>query len=236
MDETRTRSPDDDAVKAGVAGALELLGAGRVGEAVEVTNQLLRDYPDHADPYHMLGFLLCRAGRLAPGVRMMERSVELDGSLPGAHYNLGMAYRALGREDDALGVFLRAIELKDDHADAMAAAARIQERRREFTAARALYERAVAAAPEHVDALAGLAGIRAADGLEAEARELAAKGLALAPGHAGLNLVMARLLREAGDLDGALARLDAVDGATADAMAARAVAMLRKEIDASRAG
>lgn len=236
MDETQTRHPDDETVKAGVAAVVEMLEAGRVSDAVEATNQLLRDHPDHADPYHMLGFLLCRAGRLAPGVRMLERSVELDGSLPGAHYNLAMAYRAMGREAEALAAFLQAVELRDDHADAMAAAARIQERRREFAEARALYERAVEAAPEHVDALAGLAGIRAAEGVAAEAREMAAKGLALAPGHAGLNLVMARLLRDAGDPDGALARLDAVDDATADPMSARAVDMLRKEIDASRAG
>jgi protein O-GlcNAc transferase len=91
--------------------AVALPGAGRIDAAEAAYRQVLRQDPDHADAWQLLGVLLARSRRPREGAQAMQRSLALNGRQPGVHANLGNALFELGEYGEALAHLARAIEL-----------------------------------------------------------------------------------------------------------------------------
>jgi Flp pilus assembly protein TadD len=60
-----------------------------------------RKQPDYADARYLLGRLLLAKGSARDAVEHLEAAVHLAPEDPNIHYQLGRAYQALGRPDDA---------------------------------------------------------------------------------------------------------------------------------------
>jgi tetratricopeptide (TPR) repeat protein len=98
--------------------AIEHHQAGRLQAAEQIYRQILAVQPNHADAWHLLGFLAHQVGRHEVAVEYIQRAVDFNGAEATFHNNLGEAYRALRRVPEAIGCYRRALELNPDFAEA----------------------------------------------------------------------------------------------------------------------
>jgi len=86
-----------------------LFGFGRSGEAVEAYRRVTALTPGNAGGFNNLGAALMTSGNLEAAARAFERSVEIEPGR-GAYSNLGTLYYYLGRMDEAVATYSKAIE------------------------------------------------------------------------------------------------------------------------------
>src|SRR5580693_4212732 len=82
-----------------------LLQRGEVRAAASAYRKLLARDPGHAAANHLLGVIELQCGRPGDAVTFIAKAIEADANDAHAHLNLGAAYMALGRADDALRSF-----------------------------------------------------------------------------------------------------------------------------------
>ncbi len=87
-------------------------------EAETLYRQVLAINPDHADANHLLGVLLYQRGDNAQGVEFISRAIATAPHDPTYHNNLGIPLKALGRADDAVASYRKALAIKPDYAEA----------------------------------------------------------------------------------------------------------------------
>lgn len=106
--------------------------AGRVEDAFEIYEQLLRVQPDESDVHYQIGRTASNSGeRLEDGIRALSRYLEIptvEGTpLPAsAHYRLGLIFERQGRIEDARRAFETARRLEPERDDVKAALQRIR--------------------------------------------------------------------------------------------------------------
>lgn len=81
--------------------AVALHQAGRGDDAARLYRLLLTIDPSQADALHLQGLLTRRGGRMAAGIRMMQRALAVNPALAPAHLNLGQALHDNGLIDEA---------------------------------------------------------------------------------------------------------------------------------------
>jgi tetratricopeptide (TPR) repeat protein len=123
---------------------LQLLQQGRVQEAWNAFQSVVRMDPDSALGHHMVGLIALGAGQLEPGVESLKRSIALDPSDPSAYGNLGNGLRDLGRHDEALRAYGKALALSPTFLHALNNRAILFSRLGRFDEALADYDRALA--------------------------------------------------------------------------------------------
>ncbi len=179
-------------VQEGIRRVIEALQNGQAQDALAATRELLEQFPNEADPYQMLGFLLLKGGRPDQAVEALSRSIDIDDGYPGAHYNLGLALTALGRLDEAVAAHGRVIGLNPDHRDAHGEIAKIHEAAGRHAEAEEAWRRVLALAADDVAALAGVARSQLATDRAGDA--LATLDAALAGPSAGEDLAVLKSL------------------------------------------
>ena len=100
------------------AAAIRHLQAGRAADAESVCRTILAVAPDHADSLHLLGILAHQADRNAAAVEHLRKAIALNDRVPQCHFNIALAYFALGRLQDAKGHYQRALALNPNYAEA----------------------------------------------------------------------------------------------------------------------
>ncbi len=102
-----------------------LHGAGRLGEAGQIYQQILTVAPAHPDALHMMGVLLLQMGQPAQALPWIERAIAAGGPQSGLANSTVMAFHvhhahallALKRADDAITACRRALQLKRGNAE-----------------------------------------------------------------------------------------------------------------------
>jgi tetratricopeptide (TPR) repeat protein len=84
---------------------------GERARAIESFRRALRVAPDSAPALLALGISLLQTGQAASAVIELEKAVKVEPRMRQAHYQLGRAYRTLGRSRDSEAAFARAQEL-----------------------------------------------------------------------------------------------------------------------------
>src|SRR5580693_1851569 len=92
--------------------ALQRHRAGRLADAEALYRQILAAQPNHADALHLLGLIAHHAGRDDVAADLIGRAIALNPANSAAHCNLGEAFRANGRFEEASAAYRRALELK----------------------------------------------------------------------------------------------------------------------------
>jgi tetratricopeptide (TPR) repeat protein len=82
-----------------------------LAQAARVCLEIIRDDPRHFDALHLLGVVCTNRGQHADGLSYLLRAETLRSSDGRLHANLGSAYGALQRFDDAIDAYRRAIAL-----------------------------------------------------------------------------------------------------------------------------
>jgi len=85
--------------------------AGKLDEADDLANRVLKAAPDHPHVLHLSGIILYRKGRIDEAIARMERSMALAPNVSLYPRNMCEIYRGAGRLDDAAAAGRRAIEL-----------------------------------------------------------------------------------------------------------------------------
>jgi len=78
-----------------------LLGAGKTEEAGKLYEAILKDYPDAAEAYYGLGRVKAALGDQAAAAELYRKACQLFPTYGAAHYGLAVAYRKLGRIQEA---------------------------------------------------------------------------------------------------------------------------------------
>ncbi len=99
--------------------AMGHLKAGRLARAEKLVRLALGKNPGHLDGLHMLGLIAYRRGDYEDAAGHIARAISESGAISAYHANLGLALRALGRNDEALESYEEAIELEPANASAL---------------------------------------------------------------------------------------------------------------------
>ncbi len=99
--------------------AQELHQKGQLAEAEQLYRQLLRADARHSGAAHYLGVIALQRGCIAESLPLLEASVEVSPDKAEFQNNLGRAYLAAERCEDAARCFRRAIDLDADNVDAL---------------------------------------------------------------------------------------------------------------------
>jgi predicted O-linked N-acetylglucosamine transferase (SPINDLY family) len=139
-------SPASDLLQEGLA----LHRRGAVDQAAARYTDVLRADPANADALYYLALISCQHGRFEEGAELARKSLDSDPKQARSHVILGRALHALGRNDDALLSFDRAIALAPELAPAHANRADVLSKIGRNAEALDSYDRALALAPDSV--------------------------------------------------------------------------------------
>ena len=147
----------------GTAGGMavaELLGtgvdhlqAGRLADAEGCYRQVLALQPDNADALHLLGIVALRVGRNDVAADLIARAAKRDSRNPMFAASLGTALMRLGRLEEAIACYDKALALKPDYAEACNNRGNALQMLRRYDEALASYDRALVARPDHAETL-----------------------------------------------------------------------------------
>lgn len=163
--------------------ALALQRQGRLREAEKIYARVLKAAPDHFDALNLLGAVKAQQGQIGEAQRLFSAAVKVNPNVAGAWANLGQAFHALKRNDDALHCLDKARTLAPDdlnvlhqHANTLLSLGRTEHALGEF-------HEVLARAPRHGEARLNCGIACAALGRLDEAVAEFDAALALAPAH-----------------------------------------------------
>lgn len=164
-----------------LAAAIQHHKAGRFAEAERLYRELLDGQPEHADALHLLGVLAHQTGRQALAIEMIERAIARNSAMPAFHNNLGNAFAAAEKWQDAEQAYRRAIERKKDYAEAHYNLGGALRALGKLADAEAAYRRALALRPDHGATLLNLSEVLQSQGKLEEAADSCQRAIAAAP-------------------------------------------------------
>lgn len=98
--------------------AVEQHQSGELESARDLYARILQANPGQINARYLLGTVLLQLGQCAESVAELEPILAHREDIPDLHNNLGIAYHALERWDDAITAFQRAIALKSNYQQA----------------------------------------------------------------------------------------------------------------------
>lgn len=148
--------------------ALALHRQGRLEDAAGLYTALLVAEPAHVDGLVHFGVLRLGQGRPAEAEALLRRAAAVAETAE-VHGNLAAALQAMGRHEEAVGHYRRAVALRPDMVDGHFGLAACLQALGQREAAIGCYEVILAAEPEHAEAQFGLATLFAELGRPDEA-------------------------------------------------------------------
>jgi tetratricopeptide (TPR) repeat protein len=177
--------------------AVAAIQAGDDAVAERAAAALVGANPREHAAWHVLAVVALRAGRAASAIEFAERAWQLDRKNVGYLNTLGIAYGDLGRADDAIATFRRALKLRPAFADCHYNLAKVLDRHEQLDGAREAYRRVLAIESGHANAKHNLARVLRRLGRSEEALGLARESHALAPENVDRTLGLACALADA---------------------------------------
>jgi protein O-GlcNAc transferase len=183
--------------------AMRLRRAGRLEEAAQIYQQILRSEPCNFEALQALGIVRYQRGQLEEAERLIGQALSVRPNAPEANYNRACLLQKLNRTEDALGFFDRAIALKPDYTEALVNRGSLLARMSRHTQALESFDAVVALKPNIAEAWHNRAGCLIVLSRWDDAIASADRALALNPTYAdawklhGRALMASQRLREA---------------------------------------
>jgi Flp pilus assembly protein TadD len=124
-----------DPVAAQLAKANQSLRAGKIAAAEKTLAQVLKTNPNQAVALNMMGVVRARQKREREAEDYFQKALKADRKLAGAYSNLGILYRDRGQRDQALAMFLIAVDLTPQDPNVLYNLALLHGERGEFSSA-----------------------------------------------------------------------------------------------------
>lgn len=180
-----------------------LRALGRNSDAIERYRGAIALDPGYADAHFGLGTAAFDAGDAEAAAASFRRALELRPGDVEAWLNLGNAHAERGALDEAEASYRRALRLTPDYVEAHVNLGCVLKQAGDAESALASFRRAVEIAPDFAEAHYEMAVVSRDRGLWEQAA--ASFRAAAAAGHASALVELSLVLREQGDLDGAIA-------------------------------
>lgn len=163
--------------------ALHLHQQGRLNEAVELYQQVLKEQPRNFVALNLLGQACQKLGRLQEGVRHTKKSLKLKPDFAQAHGNLGDMMSVLGDFKAAVSSFRRATAIAPDFAGAHAGLAHALLRLAQYDDALPCCQKALQIDPDSIETQNLLGVILMSLGRNSEVEVVHRRVLAVVPDH-----------------------------------------------------
>jgi len=141
------------------AAALRLHQSGRLNEAQQLYRQVLQVESSHTDALHSLGVLSHQIGHHDVAVDLIGKAIAQNGQVPAFHNNLGNAFKAQGKLEEAAACYGRALSQKPDYVAAHYNLGVALQAHGKLEQAIACYRRALTHQPDHAQAHSNLGNI-----------------------------------------------------------------------------
>jgi tetratricopeptide (TPR) repeat protein/2-polyprenyl-3-methyl-5-hydroxy-6-metoxy-1,4-benzoquinol methylase len=188
-----------------LAEAVRLHQAGQLEQAAALYQNVLALEPHNADAVHLLGFLAYQGGRADTAIGLISRAIARNGNAAPYHFHLALAFKAVGRLDEAAASYRQALKLKPGDSDMLNNLGNVLAQAGRFEEAVTHYRQVLAAAPGNARALINLGNALSELGRMDEAEASYRKAVALEPDNAAAHNNLGNLFRGRGDMDRAIA-------------------------------
>ncbi len=142
--------------------------AGKLDEAAAKYSAIIAEYPENIESQFLLGLLEGQRKNFDLAAESLTRVVTLDPAHTLARTNLGRAYRAMGKIDEAIREFDLALDTNPTDAEALFAKATTLLETQQFSESIELYDRLLTTHPRNAAAWANRGGALQALGKTAE--------------------------------------------------------------------
>ena len=136
--------------------AVQHHSAGRLSEAENLYQKILKSDPNHPTALHLLGLIAHQVGKNGVAVDLMTKALSIKPDYVEAHGNLGNAYSRLGKLAEAVASYRKALAIKPDYADAHGNLAAALQGLGKLDEALIHYHKALAIRPEYSEAHSNL--------------------------------------------------------------------------------
>lgn len=126
--------------------------SGELERARQEYQRILQISPVHFDALHLSGVIALQTGNPGLACDWIQKAIAVNPSLPNAHYNLGMACKALNRLEDALQSFEAALERQPRYHEALSNKGVVLQELNRLPEALQAFEQAIALAPQYAEA------------------------------------------------------------------------------------
>jgi len=131
---------------------IALYSSGKIQEALDSVETLIKDYPNEALLYNISGACYKAIGQLNTAVKSFEKALAIKPDYIEAYYNLGVTFQELGQLEDAVKCYEKALALKPDYIEAHNNLGVTFQELDQLNAAVKCYEKALALKPDYADA------------------------------------------------------------------------------------
>jgi protein O-GlcNAc transferase len=152
-------APKSAQLTAAFARAAALHEAGRLAEAEQIYNHILKVQPKHFESRFLLGVIFAQRGGHADALRQFDGALKLNPKSASVHNSRGVSLGKLKRVTEALASFDRAIALRPDNAEAHSNRANALRELDRPEEALASSNRAIALRPDYAEALNNRANV-----------------------------------------------------------------------------
>jgi tetratricopeptide (TPR) repeat protein len=169
----------DDAAQNTFQQAMGVHQQGDVAGALALYRSILDSNPQHADTLALAGMACCQIDDLDGGIDYLQQSVAIAPNNLDAQFNLGQAFEAMERFEDAIKPYLKVAELEPGNVDVHFHLGTVYHSLEQDEEAAQHLRQVIAAMPDHADALSNLgAALKGLDEFD-EAEQVLRKALAL---------------------------------------------------------
>lgn len=131
--------------------------AGNLQQAEKIYEEILSINPNHAGTLHAQAIMACQRGQHVAAVDFFQKAIKEDPAKPVYHFNLGNAFKDLGRFAEAVPCYGEALRLKPDYCEALNNLGTALQGQDKFAEAVASYQQALRIKPDYAEALYNLA-------------------------------------------------------------------------------
>lgn len=185
-------------IEQALAKAIQYHQAGDLQRAEKIYIKILSINPNHAETLHAQAIIACRRGQYVAATDLFQKAIREDPANPAYHFNLGNAFKDLGRFAEAAPCYGEALRLKPDYCEALNNLGTALLAQDKFAEAVASYQRALRIKPDYLEALNNLGIIFHSQGKFDEALSSYQKVLQLKPDHSGALYNLANTLQSQG--------------------------------------
>jgi tetratricopeptide (TPR) repeat protein len=95
--------------------AIRLQKSGQLDDAEQIYQVLLKENPQNAKAWHFAGVAAYQRGDFLESIERISRAIAIQGDVASFHCNLGLAYRAVNKIDEAIESFQRSLKFRPDN-------------------------------------------------------------------------------------------------------------------------
>lgn len=152
---------------------------GKLDQAEQLYQALTQVRPQHAPTWFYLGMVDYAKGRKQSAIERLKKAIDLDGSNPEYHNNIGEIYRQLSLAENAEIHFKLAIAYKPDYSEALNNLALVYKNKGDMNMAKLFFAEALEKNPKNINAMLNVGMMYQNEGEYSDALEcyLAAMGL-----------------------------------------------------------